>query len=126
MCTLSVRRAADGRAIYRSRHLAFQMMGFSVALMGTIAHQCQPMTTYQAPYVATTYNLTKHMGKYYELAFRDLYPWGPLCDCQQVRDTRAPAARSVARGRSSSLSPPGRSGGSRPPPSRGGGARAKI
>lgn len=60
------------------------MMGFSVALMGTIAHQCQPMTTYQAPYVATTYNLTKHMGKYYELAFRDLYPGPPTCDCQHT------------------------------------------
>ena len=42
------------------------------------------MQTYQAPYVKTSYNLTKHMGRYYELAFRDLYPAPPLCDCQHT------------------------------------------
>jgi len=27
--------------------------------------------------------MTKHNGTWYEVSFRDLYPWGPLCDCQQ-------------------------------------------
>jgi hypothetical protein len=51
---------------------------------------CQPMQNYQASYVASNYSLAKHMGRYYELAFRDLYPAPPLCDCQhteKVADT---------------------------------------
>ena len=27
----------------------------------------------------------RHMGFYYELAFRDLYPASPMCDCQSTR-----------------------------------------
>jgi hypothetical protein len=42
------------------------------------------MATYQAPYVRSTYNVSKHMGFYYELGFRDLYPGPPLCDCQHT------------------------------------------
>jgi len=42
------------------------------------------LETYQADYVASTYNVSKHMGFYYELAFRDLYPAAPMCDCQHT------------------------------------------
>jgi hypothetical protein len=41
------------------------------------------ITSYQAPYVAKTYDHRKVLGvRYYEVAFRDLYPASPLCDCQ--------------------------------------------
>ena len=41
------------------------------------------ITSYQAPYVSKTYDHTKVLGvRYYEVAFRDLYPASPLCDCQ--------------------------------------------
>ena len=71
------------------------------------------MNMYQAEYVQQTYNLSKHMGFYYELGahknlrysmraktfsmptccfcvdafsgFRDLYPGAPMCDCQHTR-----------------------------------------
>ena len=42
------------------------------------------MQSYQADYVASSYNLSKHMGFYYELGFRDLYPGAPECDCQHT------------------------------------------
>lgn len=42
------------------------------------------MRTYQAPYVATEYDRSKHMGHYYEVAFRDLYLPAPYCDCQHT------------------------------------------
>jgi len=45
---------------------------------------CRNMWTYQSDYVATTYNVSKHMGHFYELAFRDLYPAPPACDCQHT------------------------------------------
>ena len=40
------------------------------------------MSAYQADYVKEKYDSSKHMGFYYELAFRDLYPSPPMCDCQ--------------------------------------------
>ena len=46
----------------------------------------------------------------YEVAFRDLYPWGPLCDCQQVRDTRALPARSLVAAAAPSLRQRGQAG----------------
>jgi hypothetical protein len=50
-----------------------------------ISHpKCLAMEQYQASYVATNYNITKHMGFYYEMAFRDLYPGPPMCDCQHT------------------------------------------
>lgn len=35
------------------------------------------------PAMSKAYNMSKHNGTWYEVAFRDLYPWGPMCDCQQ-------------------------------------------
>ena len=46
---------------------------------------CEAMESYQASYVKNTYNISKHMGFYYELAFRDLYPPPPMCDCQHTQ-----------------------------------------
>lgn len=46
--------------------------------------KCEDMATYQAPYVSKTYNRTRHLGHYYELAFRDLYLPSPTCDCQHT------------------------------------------
>jgi hypothetical protein len=45
---------------------------------------CLNMSSYQADYVAKEYDMKRHMGKYYELAFRDLYPGAPECDCQRT------------------------------------------
>ncbi|GMI05725.1 hypothetical protein TrVE_jg12869 [Triparma verrucosa] len=45
---------------------------------------CEPLETYQAPYVSSTYSRSNHMGNYYELAFRDLYPAPPHSDCQHT------------------------------------------
>jgi hypothetical protein len=45
---------------------------------------CRDMSSYQAPYVKATYEMKKHMGNFYELAFRDLYPAPPMCDCQHT------------------------------------------
>jgi hypothetical protein len=42
------------------------------------------LESYQADYVASSYNISKHMGFFYELAFRDLYPASPECDCQHT------------------------------------------
>jgi hypothetical protein len=42
------------------------------------------MSSYQADYVVKEYDMKRHMGKYYELAFRDLYPAAPECDCQHT------------------------------------------
>eukprot|EP01062_Namystynia_karyoxenos_P006188 TRINITY_DN12162_c0_g1_i1.p1 TRINITY_DN12162_c0_g1~~TRINITY_DN12162_c0_g1_i1.p1 ORF type:complete len:550 (+),score=168.37 TRINITY_DN12162_c0_g1_i1:96-1652(+) len=59
------------------------------ALLAAAAHalglphpKCESLSTYQAPYVASEYNMTRHMGHYYEVAFRDLYLGYPTCDCQ--------------------------------------------
>ena len=46
--------------------------------------KCTAMDQYQASYVNTTYDINRHMGKYYELAFRDLYPGPPMCDCEHT------------------------------------------
>jgi len=35
------------------------------------------------PEMSKAYNMSKHNGTWYEVSFRDLYPWGPMCDCQQ-------------------------------------------
>lgn len=44
---------------------------------------CKAMESYMPPSVSESYNVSKHNGTWYEVAFRDLYPWGPVCDCQQ-------------------------------------------
>ena len=44
---------------------------------------CRPMGEYLPAGVSSTYEMARHNGTWYEVAFRDLYPWGPLCDCQQ-------------------------------------------
>ena len=44
---------------------------------------CQNMKQYMPPEMSRKYNMSKHNGTWYEVSFRDLYPWGPLCDCQQ-------------------------------------------
>lgn len=46
--------------------------------------KCQDLASYQAPYVASTYDRSRHLGHYYELAFRDLYPGSPIGDCQHT------------------------------------------
>eukprot|EP00937_MAST-01D_sp_MAST-1D-sp2_P002162 g2162.t1 len=44
---------------------------------------CRSMKDYLPPTISASYDMSKHNGTWYEVAFRDLYPWGPLCDCQQ-------------------------------------------
>lgn len=44
---------------------------------------CKSMKQYMPPELIDTYNMSKHNGTWYEVSFRDLYPWGPLCECQQ-------------------------------------------
>jgi hypothetical protein len=44
---------------------------------------CKSMQEYLPPIIQETYDINKHNGTWFEVAFRDLYPWGPLCDCQQ-------------------------------------------
>eukprot|EP01062_Namystynia_karyoxenos_P066171 TRINITY_DN6016_c1_g1_i1.p3 TRINITY_DN6016_c1_g1~~TRINITY_DN6016_c1_g1_i1.p3 ORF type:complete len:302 (+),score=110.64 TRINITY_DN6016_c1_g1_i1:85-906(+) len=44
---------------------------------------CRPMREYMPKGVPESYNMSKHNGTWYEVAFRDLYPRGPLCFCQQ-------------------------------------------
>lgn len=44
---------------------------------------CKSMKAYMPPNATRDYQMSKHNGTWYEVAFRDLYPWGPLCDCQQ-------------------------------------------
>lgn len=44
---------------------------------------CRPMRDYLPNTVLQSYDMRKHNGTWYEVAFRDLYPWGPICDCQQ-------------------------------------------
>lgn len=44
---------------------------------------CKPMKDYMPPAMSKAYNMSKHNGTWYEVSFRDLYPWGPMCDCQQ-------------------------------------------
>ena len=41
------------------------------------------MREYLPKYVSQNYEMTRHNGTWFEVAFRDLYPWGPMCDCQQ-------------------------------------------
>mmetsp|Transcript_17946 Transcript_17946/g.36444 ORF Transcript_17946/g.36444 Transcript_17946/m.36444 type:complete len:248 (-) Transcript_17946:27-770(-) len=50
-----------------------------------LAHPaCEALENYQAPYVQSNYSRAQHMGFYYELAFRDLYPAPPHSDCQST------------------------------------------
>merc|ERR1712216_497406 len=44
---------------------------------------CRPMAEYMPENVQRLYDMGKHNGTWYEVAFRDLYPWGPICFCQQ-------------------------------------------
>ena len=44
---------------------------------------CKSMKQYMPPEMSKKYEMKKHNGTWYEVAFRDLYPWGPICDCQQ-------------------------------------------
>lgn len=44
---------------------------------------CRPMEEYMPPAVSKAYDIKKHNGTWYEVVFRDLYPKGPLCFCQQ-------------------------------------------
>lgn len=46
--------------------------------------KCKDMSSYQASYVAAEYKRSRHMGHFYELAFRDLYVKAPYCDCQHT------------------------------------------
>ncbi len=46
------------------------------------------MPSYQAGYVSSNYSRERHMGRYYELGFRDLYPAYPECDCQHTEKVR--------------------------------------
>ena len=46
---------------------------------------CLPMEDYMPKAASESYNMSKHNGTWYEVSFRDLYPWGPMCECQQVR-----------------------------------------
>ena len=46
---------------------------------------CKSMRDYMPANVSASYNMSKHNGTWYEVSFRDLYPWGPMCECQQVR-----------------------------------------
>lgn len=70
------------------RSLCCLLSVVSVAIGETSPHPvCAAMATYQASYVATDYDYRKHMGHFYELAFRDLYPAPPLSDCQHTNKT---------------------------------------
>lgn len=44
---------------------------------------CKSMKEYMPPAMSKAYNMSKHNGTWYEVSFRDLYPWGELCYCQQ-------------------------------------------
>lgn len=44
---------------------------------------CKPMGSYMPTEMTKNYDMRKHNGTWYEVAFRDLYPWGPVCFCQQ-------------------------------------------
>jgi len=56
-----------------------------ILVCATARHpQCEDMLAYQAPYVAKDYNRSRHLGHYYEVAFRDLYLPSPICDCQHT------------------------------------------
>ena len=52
--------------------------------LGAESHvPCKSMRSYLPPKVGASYDMAKHNGTWYEVSFRDLYPWGPICDCQQ-------------------------------------------
>lgn len=69
----------------------------SSATSGEQHPPCAPLLeSYQADYVARSYNVSKHMGFYYELAFRDLYPAPPECDCQHTTKSLAGGADAFA------------------------------
>lgn len=58
--------------------------GVSAGLDLPSAHlPCRPMSEYLPTSARDSYNISKHNGTWYEVSFRDLYPWGPVCDCQQ-------------------------------------------
>ena len=44
---------------------------------------CLPLADYEAPYISN-YKRLRHMGHFYELAFRDLYPAPPHSDCHHT------------------------------------------
>jgi len=44
---------------------------------------CKPMGEYMPLEVSQKYDMRKHNGTWYEVSFRDWYPWGPICFCQQ-------------------------------------------
>ena len=54
--------------------LTFSLMSSAVLTLAKESPHpvCADMHTYQAPYVATEYDINRHMGHYYELGFRDL------------------------------------------------------
>ena len=57
----------------------------SITTFGSNHPVCQPLETYQADYVGERYERKRHLGDWYELAFRDLYPAPPHSDCQHTR-----------------------------------------
>ena len=64
---------------------AVALLGTAVTCFGgasTNHPECEPLESYQAAYVQSTYTRERHMGFYFELAFRDLYPAPPHSDCQ--------------------------------------------
>ena len=65
--------------------MLFRAVLLLVAISYVAAHfnGCAPMRSYMPPRVEAEYDMMKHNGTWYEVAFRDLYPWGPLCFCQQ-------------------------------------------
>ena len=62
----------------------FLLLATAGKALETAHPKCLAMDQYQASYIQMNYNVTKHMGFYYEMAFRDLYPGPPLCDCQHT------------------------------------------
>ena len=60
------------------------------ALARTRHPACENMSAYQASYISQ-YDMRRHMGKFYELAFRDLYPAAPECDCQHTNKVQTDA-----------------------------------
>ena len=64
---------------------AFALAALALAVSSTPSPNlpCKAMKEYLPPHIGATYDMEKHNGTWHEVAFRDLYPWGPLCDCQQ-------------------------------------------
>jgi hypothetical protein len=67
------------------RFLVAALLRLLLAAIPAGAHPaCRPLQDYQAAYVQREYDQRRHMGFYYELGFRDLYPGPPMCDCQHT------------------------------------------